>query len=227
MNKQLNSTLIIIIGILASACDAPRANRAYVTSANTFSTNNTTTTGTGTGTGTNTTGTGTTNTGTNNLNLPTDINSSCVFSTDGTNNYSQSSTHAGSYNLCKSTTNDNDFYFQIKTAPVDLSGNSVQLCFIPMTTSGTNSIYIGNPMCGQFTNTTTVKKISFVKYSTYSNATINGVMFFKDSSYYYSAFNGYTNTLNAFQTCMNALYYGNTTYCNSFKTTGQYVFQGF
>lgn len=218
--KTTKLSIIAIALISLTACDAPRDRRSLFSS-NSNSVTSSSTTNTST-----TTDSTTTTTTTTTSNFPTDVNSSCTFSSDGTSNFMTSSNHAGSYTMCKSTANDNVVYFQIKTPPTDTSGNSVQLCFIPMTTSNGSSIYIGNPMCGYFT-TTTVKKITFTKYSAYSNATMNAVMFFKDASYYYSAFNAYTNTLTAFQACMNALYYGNTTYCNSFKSTNQYVMQSF
>jgi hypothetical protein len=213
---------IAVVSMLTLAsCDAPRDRRAL------FSTNSNAVTSTSTNTPTPTATTTSTPTPSSTTTVyPTDVNSACKFTDEATGAFLSSSTHAGSYTMCKSTSNDNVAYFQIKTPPTDTSGNSVQLCFIPMTTSGSNSIYIGNPMCGYFTNST-VKKITFTKYSAYSNATLSSVMFFKDTNYYYSAFNAYTNTLTAFQACMNALYYGNTTYCNSFKSTGQYVMQNF
>ena len=215
------ATLFIIIG-----CDSPRSSRAYLASSSSLGTNFTNPSATATVTVTSSPSTSGSSSS-NGVTIPTDINSDCTFSTDGTNNFSSTSTHAGSYTLCRSTSNPNSFYFQLKTPPTDANGNNVQVCFVPMTSNNGNSIYIGNPMCGNFTSNLTIKKITFVKYNSYSNATINSVMFFKDTSYYYSAFNGYVNTLTAFQTCMNALYYGNSVYCNSFKAVNQYVFQNF
>lgn len=223
MKRQI--LLSFMLAAVLTGCDNPRSSRSYLTSSSSTGTNfSTSTSATVTVTAS---ATSTTTSTTSGSTFPTDVSSTCTFSSDGTNNFTSTSTHAGSYTLCKSTTTDSKFYFQIKTPPTDSSGNSVQLCFVPMTTSGSNSIYVGNPMCGYFTSNTTIKSITFVKYSTYSSATINSVMFFKDTSYYYSAFNGYVNTLTAFQTCMNALYYGNSTYCSSFKSVGQYVFQSF
>ncbi len=150
----------------------------------------------------------------------------CKFSTDGVNNFASNSTHLGAYTLCKSSTDANSFYFQIKTPPIGSNGD-VKVCFIPTTVSGSNSIYVGNPMCGSFSDPKAVKKITFVKYSQYTNAAINGVMFFKDTSYYYPVFNRTMMTLAAYQGCMNMLTYGNPTYCEAFKSVGQYVFQSF
>lgn len=213
-----------------TGCDAPRDRRSYLNNNNLLTSGNANsgiTDNTNNSSTSNNTSTSTSTSTTVATNFPTDVNTNCTFSADGVNGYMNSSAHAGSYSMCKSKSNDNVVYFELKTTPTDNSGNSVQMCFIPMTTSNGNSIYIGNPMCGYFNNATSVKQITFTKYSQYSNATLSGVLFFKDTSYYYSAFGAYTNTLTAFQACMNALYYGNTTYCNSFKATGQYVFQNF
>ena len=77
------------------------------------------------------------------------------------------------------------------------------------------------------TDPKSVRKITFIKYAQYANATINGVIFFKDLSWYYPVFNSYMYTLDAYKTCMNMLAYGNTAYCESFKTVGQYVYKSF
>lgn len=80
-------------------------------------------------------------------------------------------------------------------------------------------------MCGYFKDPKAVRKITFIKYAQYSNATINGVMFFKDLSWNY--YNGYMMTLEAYKTCMNMLAVGNPTYCERFKSVGQYVYKQF
>jgi hypothetical protein len=214
--KKYQFVSLIAALFFITACDSPRDRRLYSTSSSSLTSNTTTTTTTSTSTTTTTT-----------VTTPTDVSSSCTWSTDGSTGFLNSSTHAGNFTMCKSTSNDSSIYFQIQTPPTNTSGTSVQLCFVPMTTSGSNSIYIGNPMCGYFTSSTAIKKITFTKYTAYANATMTGVIFFKDTSYYYSAFSAYTNTLTAFQACMNALYYGNTTYCDSFKSTGQYVYKTF
>ena len=82
-------------------------------------------------------------------------------------------------------------------------------------------------MCGTFTDPKSEKKITFVKYTQYSSAIINSVIFFKDTSYYYPVFNRYMMTLDAYKTCMNMLAYGQTSYCESFKSVGQYVLKSF
>lgn len=229
MKKNIFSLSVVSMLVLLSACDSPRTQRA-VTGRSTspvgvnLGSNTGTIPGTGTGTGTETgTGTGS-GTGTTSV-VPEDAKH-CKFSTDGVNNFASNSTHLGPYTLCKSSTDGNSFYFQVKTPPVGSNGD-VNVCFIPTTSSGSNSIYVGNPMCGSFPDPKAVKKVTFVKYSSYTNASINGVIFFKDTSYYYPVYNRVMMTLAAYQGCMNMLAYGNTAYCDAFKSVGQYVYQSF
>ena len=210
--------------MFASACDSPRSQRSILTSSKNGLTTTTPTTNPASTIDLNPVNTGTTTT-TTNANIPTDAQH-CKFSTDGVNNFESTSTHLGSYTLCQSSTDKTVFYAQFKTPPVGSAGD-VSICFIPHTTSGSNSIYIGNPMCGSFTDPKSVKKITFVKYTQYSSALINSVMFFKDTSYYYPVFNRTMMTLDAYKTCMSMLAYGQTSYCESFKSVGQYVLKPF
>ncbi|MBC7714194.1 MAG: hypothetical protein H7177_12695 [Rhizobacter sp.] len=214
----------IALLILSTSCDSPRSARSVMTSSTSNGVTTAATTGTNTGVNLSSTTTATTTVAPSNV--PADA-TQCKFSTDGVNGFESTSTHLGSYTLCQSSTDKNVFYAQFKTPPVGSSGD-VSICFIPHTTSGSNSIYVGNPMCGTFSDPKSVKKITFVKYTTYSNALINNVMFFKDTSYYYSApYNSTQMTLNAYKICMNQLAYGVTTFCEAFKSVGQYVMKSF
>lgn len=225
--------MILLLAIL-SACDSPRSQRSLNATA---SSANGLTTGTGTGTGANTTNTSagvsfvdtSTSSSTASTVIPADA-SSCKFATDGATGFESSSTHLGDYTLCQSSSDKNVAYFQLKTPPKASSGDNVSICLIPTYSSGGNSIYVGNPMCGTFTDPKTVRKITFVKYSQYANATINGVIFFKDLSYYYPApFAQTIMTLEAYKACMAYLAYPyyNSNYCTAFKTLGQYVYKSF
>ena len=227
--KKIIPLLIILMAL--SACDSPRSQRSVYGTASSTAGNNLTN-GFDMSGGTISTSTGTTTTTTTNtvngVAVPADAQH-CKFSTDGVNGFESSSTHLGAYTLCQSSTTKTDFYFQIKTPPVGTSGDT-SVCFIPNTTSGSNSIYVGNPMCGTFPDPKVVKKISFVKYSQYSNAIINSVIFFKDTSYYYpSPYGTSMYTLDAYKVCMERLaypYYQNA-YCQVFKSVGQYILQSF
>ena len=211
--------MIITFATLTS-CDSPRSQRSLSSTSNSLSnttpatvdwSNNSNTTSSAAPTATSTTA------------VPTDA-SHCKFATDGVTGFESTSSHLGDYTLCQSSSDKNSMYFQLKTSPTNTSGD-VSVCLIPTTSSGSSSIYVGNPMCGYFKDPKAVRKITFIKYAQYSNATINGVILFKDLSWYY--YNGYMMTLDAYKTCMNMLAYGNTSYCEKFKSVGQYVFKQF
>ena len=226
--------LLLLLLIALTSCDSPRSQRAISSYSNNqlqagnnsgvnFTDNSNTNTNTNTNTNNNNNNNTTTTT---NSNVPSDA-TQCKFSTDGLTGFESTSTHLGDYTLCQSSGTDKTiFYFQLKTPPTNASGN-ISVCLIPTTSSGTQSIYVGNPMCGYFTDPKSVRKITFIKYAQYANATINGVIFFKDLSWYYPVFNSYMYTLDAYKTCMNMLAYGNTAYCESFKNVGQYVYKSF
>lgn len=204
--------------MITTACDSPRSQRALISSkSNSLS---------GANLGAENTIPDTT-TPTTASNIPADA-THCKFSTDGISGFASTSAHLGSYTLCQSSTDKTVFYAQFKTPPVGPSGD-VSICFIPHTTSGSESIYIGNPMCGTFTDPKSVKKISFVKYTQYSSALINNIMFFKDTYYYYPMYGKNVMTLDAYKDCMArlSLVPKVTTYCNSFKSVNQYVIQSY
>jgi hypothetical protein len=216
--------IFIILATLAG-CDSPRSQRAISSSSNGIVNNGgmnfTNNSNSNNNSNTNTTTTTTTNSPV----IPSDA-THCKFASDGVTGFETESSHLGSYTLCQSSSDKNSFYFQLKTPPTNGSGD-VSICFIPTTSNGTNSIYVGNPMCGYFKDPKSVRKIAFVKYANYSNATINGVIFFKDVSWYYPVFNNYVMTLDAYKYCMNMVAYGNTAYCQAFKQVGQYIYRQF
>jgi hypothetical protein len=224
--KNLLPQMIFILFTLAS-CDSPRSQRALSSTYNNglTSSGNIATVNLDNTNSSSTSTTSTTTTGTTNSVVPSDA-THCKFATDGVSGFESTSTHLGEYTLCQSSTDKNTAYFQLKTPPTGSNGD-VSICLIPTTSSGSNSIYVGNPMCGYFKDPKSVRKITFIKYSQYSNATITGVLFFKDLSWYYPVYNSYMMTLDAYKTCMNMLAYGNTAYCSSFKQVGQYVFKQF
>jgi hypothetical protein len=224
--KKFTPLLILTLALIAS-CDSPRSQRALNSSMNSnglTSSGNVNSVNLDNSNSSNT-GTTTTPSGTTAVVIPADA-SHCTFATDGVSGFASTSTHLGEHTLCQSSTDKNIVYFQLKTAPTNSSGD-VSICLIPTTSSGANSIYVGNPMCGYFKDPKAVRKINFIKYAQYNNATITGVLFFKDLSWYYPVFNSYMTTLNAYKTCMNMLAYGNSAYCQSFKNVGQYVFKQF
>jgi hypothetical protein len=218
--------LAVIFTIVS--CDSPRDRKATLSSNSGLDLNSTTSSRLDVGTSTsNTSGSSTTTTTTTATStIPADAQH-CKFATDGITGFESTSTHLGAYTLCQSSTDKNVMYFQLKTPVAD------NICFIPTTSSGSNSIYVGNPMCGQFTTATQVRKITFVKFSQYTNSVINGSIFFKDLAFNYPyPFNNYaqTMTLDAYKTCMYAISlppYYNAAYCQAFKQVGQYVYKQF
>lgn len=224
MNKNFIPAMLLCMFVFTS-CDSPRDRRANLTNtslSNSYSNGvNYNNDRTNTGSTTDTTGSNTTT----NSSLPSDAQH-CSFSTDGQNNYAQQGTHITAFNVCKSSTDANTFYVQIKDPNSNSLGlSSVNICLIPMTSSNGSSIHVGNPQCGVFTDSKTVRKITFYKSSQYSSATINSVMIFKDLKYFYPGFGvSYAiNTLQAYSTCMSYLnLYNNPYYCQAFKSAGYY-----
>jgi hypothetical protein len=215
--------------MLITSCDSPRSQRSISSSANNTLTSNgniaaVNLDNSNSSTIATTTTAATTTAGVISI-IPTDA-THCKFATDGVNGFESTSTHLGDYTLCQSSVDKSIAYFQLKTPPTNSNGD-ISICLIPTTNSGSTSIYVGNPMCGYFKDPKSVRKINFIKYAEYTNATITGVIFFKDLSWYYPVYNNYMMTLEAYKTCMNMLTYGNAAYCQSFKNVGQYVFKQF
>jgi hypothetical protein len=225
-----NTLLILMTLIAVVACDSPRTTRALTgnsssglnTNGSAIPVNLDNGSGSTTSTGSGTTTTTPTST------IPSDA-TQCKFATDGVTGFESTSSHLGDYTLCQSSSDKNVVYFQLKTPPVNSNGD-ISICLIPTTNNGSNSIYIGNPMCGYFKDPKAVRKITFIKYAAYSNAAITGVIAFKDLSWYYGyPFNNYVMTLDAYKTCMTMLAapYYNSSYCTAFKNVNQYIYKSF
>ena len=231
---------------LVSSCDAPRTGRAKTIT--TYSgipsgSNGLSSNGNITAVDLNNTNPPSSNTTTNGFVVPDDAK--CKFASDGITGFDLTSNYIGQYSLCQSSSSDKTiFYFQIKTPPTDNNNNSISICFIPTTSSGSNSIPVGNAMCGNFSDPKSIRKITFVKFSQYLNSNIDGVIFFKDLKWlyptfynsfpasgrvqYYPMYNNYINTLEAYKLCMSMLSDINSSLnCTYFKNAGQYVYQKF
>lgn len=233
-------TIAFALILYLPGCDSPRGRKTGIVSSKNGLTgqsgfnfaDRTGASGNGTNAGenssTNTAGNinGSNNATTNTSNIPTDVKSDCHFSSDGVNGFDSVSAHLGAYTLCQSTADKNSFYFQLKIPPVDSTGE-IQICFAPNTSSGAHSIAVGGTMCGHFNSPKSITKITFIKYSKFTNANINTLIFFKDSRYFYPVFNQYMLTSDAFSYCMNMLSYGQPSYCDAFKAVGQYVTMNF
>jgi hypothetical protein len=230
--KKLTFILSVILSL--TSCDAPRDRRLVASNSGAdFGLTNASASRVDLGTGSSTSTTTGSTTSTNTV-IPADA-TNCKFSADGINGFESTSSHLGNYTLCQSSSDKNTMYFQLQTPPKTTTTptTDISICFIPTTSSGTNSIYVGNPMCGTFPTATDVRKITFVKFPQYQSAIINGAIFFKDLSFSYPyPFNSYVKimTLDAYKTCMEAIStppYYNPAYCQAFKQVGQYVYRQF
>ena len=159
--------------------------------------------------------------------LPDEI-AHCQWSTDGSTGFSKSSSHLGNYSLCQ--VNETDIYIQLQTPVTDC-----QVCIIPTYNSSSSnlSIYIGEPRCIYITDATKIYKVTMLKNrSGYTNFSITGVMIMKDKMYAYGPPFGtpYINLLSpdAYLFCSNWLSQtGNSAYCQTFVSVGQYVYHQF
>ncbi|EQC49309.1 putative lipoprotein [Bacteriovorax sp. BSW11_IV] len=219
----------IIFATLMASCEAPRDKRSlYMSSLNNqsgsttgSSTGGTTTgdTGGGRDTGSTTDVTGST--------IPDDAKH-CTWSTDNSTNYSDSSnTHIGPNNVCRSSATDTNVYIQIKNPQTD-----AQICIFPTYESNGKSFYIGNPRCFVASEAGKLYKISLFKdrdSGKYSGLTMNSVMIVKDKAYFYGTpFYQWVLAPDAYMYCSKFLeLYNNSSYCQAFKSKGEYLYKRF
>ncbi len=165
--------------------------------------------------------------------VPAEV-SHCSWSSDGVDGFAYSATHMdpneqssanGRYTICKSSTNPMDIYIQVQN-PIE----SEQLCIIPTTHSGSNSVYIGEPRCLYLRSNTTLYKVSLIKNRAgYTNYQMTGVMMMRDKLYEYDApFYQMILSPDAYIFCSQWLaQYGDPSYCIPFKAAGHYVYHQF
>tara|TARA_R110000868_G_scaffold90968_6_gene252131 strand:+ start:2257 stop:2928 length:672 start_codon:yes stop_codon:yes gene_type:complete len=206
-------------------CDSARDARKTRFDYSPFSTNNSTTAGnqtdgggvvvdTGSGSGT---GSGTTT-------IPTEIDH-CSWAPDGLNGFSSTSTHLGAYTVCQSKNSQTDLYIQVKN-PV----TNVQVCLVPTSSSGSSSVYIGEPRCLMLNDNKRVYKVTMLKNRpNFSQLPLNGVMIMKDEQHFYPyPFNQNALSPDAYVFCSQYLaQYGYGGYCESFKSVGAYTYKQF
>ncbi len=222
--KNLIRLMFLVLLVAAMGCEGPRDARSRrgassdaFTDSNDYS--NTGNSGSGdTVTVVDDTGSGTES------NIPAEIRN-CQWSTDGNTGFQSSSSHLGSYTLCQSSTTETDVYLQLRT-PV----NDSQICVIPTFNNGATSIYIGEPRCLTAVDNKKIYKIGLLKNRPgYSNFAITGAMVMKDKAFFYPApFYQYVLSPDAYIFCSNFLdQYGDGSYCQSFKTVGEYQYHQF
>lgn len=229
--KNLIRLAFLIILVTAMACQGPRdarSRRGATSDAFTDSTSpNNSNNGNGSGNGETIVvedpgnGGGGTNT-----NLPTEIQQ-CQWSSDGSNGFAASSSHLGSYTFCQAAAPapETDVYLQMKFPVTDS-----QICVIPTFNNGPNSIYIGEPRCLTVTDNKKIYKIGLVKNRPgYSNFAVTGAMIMKDKAFFYPApFYQYVLSPDAYIFCSNFLdQYGDASYCNAFRSVGEYHYHQF
>lgn len=157
--------------------------------------------------------------------LPDEIKH-CNWSADGQTGFEKSSnSHLGAHTICQSQTNEVDIYLQIKNPISD-----AQVCLIPTYSNGNASIYIGEPRCLMVNDNKRIYKVTLLKNRQgYSSFSVTGVMAMKDKAFFYPPpFYQHVLSPDAYLFCSQFLdQYGDDSYCQSFKSVGQYVYKKF
>ena len=221
-------SLVLLLAMTFTACDAPRDRRTAYSSSRTNSSSQYSPTNS---TGTSNTATTTDSTDTtedrddtsSETAIPEEIKH-CQWSSDGSSNFAESNSHLGSYTICQST-NKKDVWIQVKNPITDS-----QVCMIPTHNSGSSSVYVGEPRCLMLSESKKIYKVTlYSNRSGYQNFSITGVMVMKDKSFFYpTPFYQYVLSPDAYIYCSQFLdKYNDPSYCNAFKQLGQYVYKSF
>ena len=160
--------------------------------------------------------------------IPTDASDSCSFSQDGISGYQSNSAHLGEYTLCKSKSNPNQLYIQVRT-PI----TETRLCIIPTYNGQYGSIYIGEPRCLHIPSSTKIEPITMIINRTgYETYLMNSAMIMKDEKKYYAppfvSPQGGILSPDAYLYCSLILSQtSDPSYCNVFVQVGAYKFHLF
>lgn len=150
----------------------------------------------------------------------------CSWSADGKTGFENSSnSHLGAHTICQSQNSEVDVYLQLKNPISD-----AQICLIPTYSSGSSSIYIGEPRCLMVNDNKRIYKVTLLKNRQgYSSFDVTGVMAMKDKAFFYPPpFYQHVLSPDAYLFCSQFLdQYGDDSYCQSFKSVGQYVYKQF
>lgn len=165
------------------------------------------------------------------VSIPSDTEN-CQFSKDGITNFTSFSAHLGNYNICQSNKDDKKIYLQLKEPVSD-----TRICIIPtFHKTGSNlSIYLGEPRCIFISDKSKIYQVDMVKNRqspnqamVFSHYAVKGIMIIKDKKFFYPPpFGREMRTPDAFLQCSKSLDVGITTYCESFKSVGEYTFVKF
>lgn len=156
--------------------------------------------------------------------VPQDI-SHCSWSSDGVNGFASTHPHLGPYTVCQSSSDETKVHIQVQNPVLD-----AQVCLIPTYHSNNRAIYIGEPRCLLLNQNTSIYTVNMLKNRTgYSNFQVTGVMVMKDKAFFYPApFYQYLLTPDAFLFCSQWLdQTGDSSYCYSFDSVGQYIYHQF
>lgn len=157
-------------------------------------------------------------------NMPSDA-AHCSWSTNGISGYSGNHHHIGQYNVCQSSSSKEIIYVQISD-PIE----DAQVCVIPTTSSGSRSVYIGEPRCQMLSDNSKIYKFQLYKNrSGFSGYTTTGIMILKDKAYFYPPpYYQYVLSPDAYVFCNQFLAtYSDTSYCEAFKSVDEYVYVQF
>lgn len=156
--------------------------------------------------------------------MPSDA-AHCSWSTNGISGYSGNHHHIGQYNVCQSSTSKEVVYIQISD-PIE----DAQVCVIPTTNSGSRSVYIGEPRCQMLSDNSKAYKFQLYKNRAgFTGYTTTGVMIMKDKAYFYPPpYYQYVLSPDAYVFCNQFLAsYGDSSYCEAFKSVDQYLYVQF
>ncbi|EQC46342.1 hypothetical protein [Bacteriovorax sp. Seq25_V] len=226
----MNKFSILLITLSLVSCVAPRDKRALYgdneKSSSSSSSNGSSSSGSNGSAIEVDDGSGTT-TGSSGSTIPAALQK-CSWSLDGESGFATSSnTHLGAHTICQSTTDQSEVYVQLKT-PLP----STRLCVIPTYTTSDRSIFLGEARCQFIESNLKLYRFPLVKnrdYGKYQNFQINSVMVMKEASYFFdSPFYRDQISYDAFFICsVNLDLYGDSRYCDAFKSKGEYVFKKF
>lgn len=165
----------------------------------------------------------------NNSNIPSHLQH-CKWALDGETGFDKSSnSHIGAHTICQSKSNSNEVYVQIKDLGED---SNARVCVIPTYESGGNSIFLGEARCQFMPNNKEIYRFPLIKnrdYGKYQNFPVNSVMVMKEKTYFFeSPYYREQITYDAFFICsVNLDLHRDSTYCDTFKTKGEYVYKKF
>lgn len=160
-------------------------------------------------------------------NIPSEI-SHCTWSLDGSTGFNNTSnSHIGANTVCQSRSNEAHIYVQVKTPDT----NS-RICVIPTSEVSGNAIFLGAAQCKYINSSGTIAKFTLSKnrdYGRYQNFSINSVMIMKEATYTYpDPFDRELISYDAYFMCsINIDLYNDRTYCDAFKSVGEYFYKSF